>query len=422
MVLSASGVYFPIEITSRELSGHLLLAAALAAEGIESIVGHKGKVNVAMQDAAVPGVVFYKSLDRYYADPRHHVVGHDPEAGISYSRYADFFSFRPPGSLESPGVSYFCFGDDDHSFLKTAGFRQAVATGSPRASLWGAIGNSYYQHEVGAILERYESFVLFTSSGTFPHEKYAGDPTLRKPTEDELAGRVAESFAGYALEFARDLQVPVVIRPHPSDSWYAWKKFCSLHANLFLESAFDLSVWTRCASAVVHPGTSTSAIESVCSGTPAISTGHQESQTIGVPNSISHDGTGSGRLVSLLERSLARDLPTFPNQDASQLLEAKILHPLEGAAFSVARTIADNFKFRGFGRIRKRGLFWSSQMHPWNPAAELGATVERPFKKDPLSRAMVEMKLDAAKQALSLAQSTRVEELAANCFRISPAS
>ena len=57
----APDVYFPMEIIAREYAGHLLLAARLAGEGINVIIGHKVPVKSLTRSASEPGVIFYKS-------------------------------------------------------------------------------------------------------------------------------------------------------------------------------------------------------------------------------------------------------------------------------------------------------------------------------------------------------------------------
>lgn len=57
---AARDVYFPVEVASREYSGHLVLGVALALRGFTATIGYKGAVTRAMESALVPGVVFYK--------------------------------------------------------------------------------------------------------------------------------------------------------------------------------------------------------------------------------------------------------------------------------------------------------------------------------------------------------------------------
>ena len=89
----APEVYFPIEIMSREYSGHLLLATELATRGRRAILGHKGPVAKVMRRASRGGLLFYKNTRLpSWSDDRHALVGQDPEAGISHADYADFYA------------------------------------------------------------------------------------------------------------------------------------------------------------------------------------------------------------------------------------------------------------------------------------------------------------------------------------------
>ena len=182
----ATGLYFPIETTSREFSGHLLTAVQLAGSGVESILGHKGRVNAVMARSDRPGIVFYKGLNPYYADARHYTVAQDPEAGISYLNYRDFFSTRPPGIPSEQGAAYFAFGPADHEFLSSVwpDSSASVPSGSPRVDLWRPTGQAFYGGEATAIRALYGEPVLFASSGLTPHEQYMAnqksDPGLSR--------------------------------------------------------------------------------------------------------------------------------------------------------------------------------------------------------------------------------------------------
>lgn len=431
----SSDVFFPIEIVSREYSGYLLLAAELAARGRTVTIGHKAAVAREMTRSRYAGLLFYKTSrggagDAYWqnswasGDGHQAFVAQDPEAGVIYTNFQDFFEQRPsfrPGSLSR---GYFCFGPDDHSFLERHFPNEAehfFLTGAPRMSLWGSDGDVFYKQYAQLIQERFGSFMLFASSGGFTHEKYL-------PGRDSEAvwatATEAHHFSEMALGVAREIDVNVIVRPHPADSWEAWSRLSSRAPNLYVTNAFDFAAWTRDAIAVVQPGISTAALEAVCAGVPAVSTHSNHAwlnQWETVPATISHDGNSYQRLMEVLTQALNGQLPTYPTVEASMLVQQKLLHPLSGSTIRIADVldrIAPHNGSSALPRIRRRA-HWRRDGAASDHLS--GAVFESPprFKRDPLRTSRVIADLEAASIVLGRSSPLRVHECAPNCFRIS---
>jgi surface carbohydrate biosynthesis protein len=417
----APDVYFPIEIVAREYSGHVLLAVELAARGRTAILGHKGPVARVMREAERPGLLFYKNARiPGWADPRHALVGLDPEAGIVYEDFADFFAIRRVMADGSPSRAQFCFGPDDHTFLidRFPHLQEMVhLAGSPRVSLWGTDGDVFYRDDVARISERLGRVILFTSSGGFLHENYlgkqGGDP---EPTWS--AADHAHHFFRMAEATASAFDVPVVIRPHPSDSWVAWRRAAQAIPNLHVESGFDLAAWTRSSHAIVHPGTSTAAFESVSAGVPAISTGSSPEG----PNAagrISHTADDGQHLLALLSAAVAGDLPPFPSESAEATFRRKIHHPLDGAATRIADVLDAVVPFDGPSGVRSAKRPRLPRILRRRHAAPMFDRPDvRPFKRDLLPLGRVEQDVARASEILGHEGRFRVRELRPNCFTI----
>lgn len=417
----APDVYFPIEIVSREYAGHVLLAVELALRGRTAVVGHKGAVAAVMRAAERPGLLFYKNDNlRSWADPRHATVGLDPEAGISYGDYADFFKGRKVVSATSPSRAQFCFGPDDHGFLVTRfpDLAQRIhLTGAPRVSLWGAEGDVFYADDRDRILAHYGRVILFTSSGGFVHERY-----LKLRGQDSRTQWAAPGPANHFLSLVRSTaeqsDAPVVVRPHPSDSWRAWQEAVRDVPNLFVESVFDLSAWTRAAHAVVHPGTSTAAIESVCAGVPAISTSSNIHPSF-ITDRLSYVAEDAQDLVRILRLAQRGELATLPSDESRTLLERKLLHPLEGATQRIADAIDAAVPFSGPTSVSLKSRGRPARLlRRREPEMPLGRPHVRPYKRDDIHVSRVKRDVERAIAILRRPGEVQVHELSPNCFVI----
>lgn len=419
----APDVYFPIETVSREYAGHVLLATELALRGRTAVIGHKGAVAAVMRAADRPGLLFYKNARvPSWSDSRHALVGLDPEAGIVYGDYADFFAVREVVSTTSPSRAQFCFGPDDHDFLVTRfpDLAQRIhLTGAPRVSLWGADGDTFYVDDRDRILAHYGRVILFASSGGFTHERY-----LKMPWQDSRSHWAAAGPANHYLSLARSTaersDAPVVVRPHPADSWQAWQEAVRDVPNLFVESVFDLSAWTRAAHAVVHTGISTAAIESVCAGVPAISTASDIIPSF-IIDRLSHVAEDADDLIQLLGRAQHAELDTLPSKESQKLLERKLLHPLEGATQRIADVIDASVPFSGPSSITPRGRGRPSRiLRRREPEGPMGRPHIRPFKRDDISMSRVERDVERAVAILGRPGEVQVKvrELSPNCFVI----
>lgn len=357
----APDVYFPVEIPAREYAGHLLLAVELAARGFHCTIGRKGETARLMAAAERKGLVFYKHGRRiHWTEDYHSLVGQDPEAGVSWSRFADFAL----GTETTDGrtimysnprhLAQFCFGPDDYGFLREHHPEEAGRvhlTGSPRVTLWSSAGDHFYRQQVASIRERFGSPVVLTSSGGFEHERYL-EHDGRTPDAAWSQSSGALGLLEAARAIARETDVPVVIRPHPGESFDAWTQATSGDPRITVSSSLDLSAWVRASCAIVHAGTSTSAVEAVCAGTPAISTETEADRHYYVAPLISHRASSVDHLLQLVAGAARGGLEPLLTPDGRRLLEHKLLHPIEGAAQRIADVIVETVPFGGESALR----------------------------------------------------------------------
>ena len=345
----APDVYFPIEITRREYSGHLLLATELASRGLTCVIGHKTGVSREMRRAASAGLLFYKNNGiPKWAGKFAAMAGIDPEAGIVYEKFEDFFLKRPDLHSLTESAAQFAYGPDDFDFLsrRVLPSGRVHLTGSPRVELWGSAGDTFYAPDSERIAKRYGRFLLFTSSGGYRHEYYL---KRRRFTSDVISksSSDADAFLERILETARNVSGAVIVRLHPTDSWRQWNSLAKGFDNLFIDNALDLSAWVRCAKVVVHPGTSTAALESVLAGVPAISTNTNArvGDMMTIPNQISHQTSTVDELLVKIEDAERGKLSVNISGESVQVLRQKVWHPISGATRRVADVLESSVQF-----------------------------------------------------------------------------
>lgn len=422
-------VYFPLEITSREYAGALLLAVELAARGVSSVVGHKSRVRRAMDAAPRPGVLFYKGGDDggWRSTSGHVHVGSDPEAGITYPAFSDFFERRKALWDLSTTAAQFCYGAADHEFLQQQ-FPDLAhrfhRVGTPRVQAWGADGAALYRQAMREIRRRYGRFVLLVGSGGTLHEKYR-EPSGAAAEVDSWrsTGRrdssANERLVQVAGRVSTELGVTVVIRPHPIESWDAWLNIVRERPGVFVEGAFDLSAWTRCAEVTVHSGRSTAAFEAAVAGRPSIGLSPSADQRW-VPEVLSHGAPDLDTAVGLVERAMRGDLPLLPSDEAAVLLDQRIDRPAVRPTAGIAEVL-DGFIDVDAGSVwhRRAVRELRGRRRPgWVRSERLG--VAPPFKRWPLTTARIRRDVDEVADSWGMERRPDVRSLGPNCALIGP--
>lgn len=427
-------VYLPIEVTSREYSGNVLLAVELVSRGLNVVVGEKGPARRYMHASTSPGLLFYKGgTDGWRGPVPHTKVGMDPEAGIVCDDFADCFAERPLLAAIDRTAGQFCFGPDDHAFFsrRFPHFQNRIhLTGSPRVSLWGRSGDGWYADDVAEIRAHHGEFVLFASSGGFINETYrSGQFAVDVARFDDRAAR-ARRFLELAVRVSRELGIDVVIRPHPgSDSWDAWQRATADSSRISVEGHLDLSAWVRAATAVVHPGHSSAAFEAVLAGTPAVSAGLEDSSN--AATRISHAPakdlkTGEDPVVELIRLAIEGELPALASGAARDVLQRKLVHPVDGASQRIAEGLMSTIDFdatSGLPTPVSRRAWWSlpvRAVRDRRPRRRLGQADAPPFKGSPMHLERVEKDVESARQVLGVTDPVHVTQSDLDLFVLRP--
>lgn len=253
-IMPRTVVYFPIEITSREYAGHVVLGAHLASMGMRVVIGHREIVNSLVAKADKPGIVFFKgdaelrAINPQYAKLPHRFVGQDPEAGIVLPTFEEFYNARSIMQNLETSSAYFCYGPADYRYLKIAHPKAPLHQhGSPRVWLWGEHGNSFYSEQINLIEKRYGAYILMVDS-------WAG--TLE--------------IVPVAAQLSRATGCKVVIRPHPAANAGEYARRARTVSGVSVETAFELNPWIR-ASVVTLAVGSTASFEAWFADKPVLS-------------------------------------------------------------------------------------------------------------------------------------------------------
>jgi hypothetical protein len=404
----APDVYFPLEITAREYSGALLMATELASRGLNAVVGNKSQVAMAMASASRPGILFYKGgykpgTRQRLGDLAAASVGIDPEAGLSFTRFSDFFEQRPALHDLSRTAAQFCYGLDDFDLLREKhpdSSSRIHLTGAPRTMLWGSAGDSYYKEPVERILDRFGSVVLFAVGGIDGRGESGGRQQVELKAILDLASEAAA---------ASDREV--IVRPHPKHDVSQYRQLLRARPNLSIEGTGDLAAWVRASVVVVHSGRSTSALEAVCAGRPAISMAAVEPSPRGVAHLVSHRPLATEAALDLVLAACRSELPVIPDESARALIARKLLEPATSAPERIADVI-ERFPIMGPSGLR-RGLFRRSRF------TRVRVPSRQAAKERVIPGGQVERDVERFAGMLGHRARPRVRKLSPDCFVIS---
>ncbi len=442
----APDVYFPIEITSREYAGYLLLAARLAASGLNAVIGHKSAVKSLTHSAAAPGVVFYKADAREGFAPKGFAfVGQDPETGLPYQHYADFVARRPYSMQRlDTSAAYFCYGKDDYEYLTATNASSAqhiFPFGSPRTMLWGSHGDQFYAWRKEEIRTRYGPFVLVVSSGGRGSPVVARQLRRVSGVEQEylrkrelLARGSADTLLGRARAIRDRTGLNVVIRPHPAESWVQWRRDVQSDDGIFVDSAYELGAWIRAAEFVVQSTKSTTAFETWLADTPSIADA-PPTASLGDDGSLADfvthelclpypDERDVGGIDSIRLNWANLKAEARPNE----LVERKLYSPPADATVEISAVIEGLVDRDRPSQVRGRAMDAITRglrKPSWRRRRDrekLGRSEPPPFKKWTLHPADVARDLESAGKILGIDGDIRSHEILPNAFVVSRAA
>ncbi len=311
----------------REFDGKLLLAAAATERGWGTIVGYKGFIEHDVFD--VGGVVLersFKSRDlERHATARRRISAFDEE-GLVFTTPEDYSRRRLRLlSMRQLDVALL-WGQNQKrtilSHLPEVEGRLCI-TGSPRFDMLRPELIDFYRGDVAALTARYGRFILINTNFGFVNHYFGGEFSLRDlksqgtvataaQEQDQLAREAHEAVIMKAFVEALPVirsQFPdrtVIIRPHPSEDFEAWRVHARGLQDVFVVHDGDIIPWLLAAGVTMHNGCTTG-IQSYLLGRPAVTYMPVRSPQYDkpLPNSLSVRAEDLGDLLSKLAALLS---------------------------------------------------------------------------------------------------------------------
>jgi len=353
-------VYFPIESRHRELSARLLQAAYLVRAGVHVVIG-VGHEIVGNIDVLPPGVFLVKGLNAVQRNllmsarrAGHLPVVIDEEClGIA----DPWYMMRDVAEGVGDHVhTIYCQGDVQRDALhdrRGIPVEKLKLTGNPRVDLMREPFLVALEDEAQSIREQFGRFVLVnTNSGSInnhwgdldryrqilwqigwadpnnPEDQLLVEDHIEHDRNNVLAVQAfVEEFTGRAPD------VPVVLRPHPSEKSDPWIEFARRFDTVTVVSDSEPQPWLLAAELVVTTGCTTAA-EAVVMGKDAISLvvqpDHVRHPAFFVANKVAHQETDAMRAAETAASVLRGDRRSI-NADKSGRMSVLSEHIFDGS-------------------------------------------------------------------------------------------
>ncbi len=295
-VIMPKHVYLPIEFSSRELEGKLLLAAHLLASGASVVIGQQWNILHNLERLPT-GLVLFKSLNSIHRKSMHRakalgfgVATLEEEALALTSEKA--ISIFYDDSLSRLVDLHFCHGDFELQVAERfLGVNQKVkVSGNPRLDLLKPPYRQIYDRSVDRIRAEHGSFILINTNfgwhnsalGSVEkviamHEKAGAldrsDPQSVQLLRDQLVCEQAN--IAVALDFIRNAraalpEINIVVRPHPNENLNTWLRMYSNDPSVRIVREGSHVPWTLASRVLVHTSCTTG-FEAAVARHPAIS-------------------------------------------------------------------------------------------------------------------------------------------------------
>jgi len=345
-------LYIPLEISVRELGGHLLLAAVAVSRGHQVIIASSNDIWLYKRLNLIPqGCFLTKNMEIPSTSKRMYenflkdgfdLYCQEQEPSMLWSKFEKYLVDRNINDSQFfPYKGVFCWGKrDTEGYSSFFGLKEQVffETGSPRADLWHPGFKSLWLRESVQQLKPYilvvsnfglsmgyhhwtESMVIFSKSEILESNEQENQ-MIRFVEEDYLiAFRMVQAVKYLAQRYPDQ---KIAIRPHPTDNVFYWKNIFAGNDNVYVtDNTSPLSSWISGASAVMQNGC-TSSLEAVLQKIPVISYGPDRTQgDLHMPNEMGVRVYNATELDAVLE-----DIINGSYADIHQHRSEEILRPL----------------------------------------------------------------------------------------------
>ncbi len=455
--MSATGIsslraLLPVETAARELDAKLLLAAFLAREGGEAIVGSHARINNTLHRLPANCYVsqtIVRSKRRIFRIIRAlgmHLAAWDEEGlvwpSVAYyrRRRLDPVNFH---SLER----FFAWGEEQAEIVREAFPGEAhklIVTGNPRQDLYLPAMRPLYAAKVKTIRREFGEFILVNSNfGSVNHARlpYTGleksdadiralaDYSKHEPEYIAFRYRVFRGFCELIPQLAHAFpHKNIIIRPHPSENVAAWQEVARPFANVHVRYEYDLVPWLLAAEAIVHNGCTT-AVEAAMLERPVIefrpvtdeAWENPQPREVSIPAPTVKDVIGllrrpeaMERERSQVERALRHVIAHWNEGFASERIARELMRlarePVSGSS-SMASFIA-----RLKSRLRGMEKWVVGRTMPWKSASP--AYIDKKFPPMPVKD--VRMRLHRLAELAGVPK-PEIEELDDRIWHVTPA-
>lgn len=302
--MEKKSVYIAIEIKVREFISQIFLSSFLIKNGYRVYLGSKNQIfNLIKKKKNKGGIFFYKAgVAKKYVNlvnsktEKHAVFDQELLPGILNGKAAKSFYSKNINpfvvNAEKFCDAYFAtnkliFDCAKKGLRKLRG--KVYHTGSPRIDLWKKKYHYLYDSEVKKIKKKYGNFLLFNSdyqfiTGNIEKEVswYFFNP---KDVKEWSGGKYKDvikteykrandnynefvKFVPFIKNLSKVTKKKIVIRPHPAENKFVWKKIFSNEKNIFIEDPIkDVFPWILASEGLLHRGCTTS-LQSLMIGKP----------------------------------------------------------------------------------------------------------------------------------------------------------
>ena len=276
-------IYLPIEIKARELNSFILFSKFAIKKGFRVCVGSKPAINRLLnQKQKKAGVIIFKGgLDIKNILKIRKKVDHflilDQEISPSCLDFRKEMKERIwPGSEKYIDRYYvigkhaFNIGKDIFSTMS----QNIVKTGWPSIDLFREENEKIFNTKVNEIRNKYGEFILFSSAFSYNSRKMINDFYQVKKNDiwDHVRDNLDANMKWAELtlkefkmnikalrEIDEDKSCPqIIIRPHPGEDHYEWKKISKSLKNIKVIYEGDIIPWVYSARALLHRGCASS--------------------------------------------------------------------------------------------------------------------------------------------------------------------
>ena len=381
-------IYIPLEISVRELQGHLLLSLVAVSQGHQILIASANDLWLYKRfNLLSKGVYLIKNInvpteskniyDAFIKDG-FEIYCIEQEPSILWSDFEKYLLDRNISEKQNfPFKGVFCWGERDmNGYRKLFKTKKEVFvnTGSPRSDLWHTRFASM-RTDIGEKTNK--PYILIVSNfsmsmGTRHWTEYLNDFKKNECFQSDIQESNFIDFinedtviAIYIIKAVRYLAAKyknftIMIRPHPMDDIKKWENIIGEHKNIIVTSnQTPLSNLISSASIVIQNGC-TSALETVLQKVPLINYGPMRHQgDLLIPSLLGLKAENIEDLESAIEFCLNKQKYAFI-QEKSEIILQPIITSNGLSANKIINIIQDrsqsinNYKITKFDLINMR--------------------------------------------------------------------